>query len=171
MSKKFLIVGLSYFITASSFAANIELGIAGPANCRKTPVGKIVTSIPDAGRVQLLERKGDWYRVRYKDQNCWTNAKAKKVIDGIQFNFFWDDSRPVKSEDVIHFACDNIPNNRFLLNKDGTKVCWIHDPTDYNTILVGLKLPYKSEDTMVGKRCPGEFASVGYCDPKKLRDF
>lgn len=97
-------------------------------------------------------------------------AFAKEALDGITFsNFFTNDH--VNSKDVVWFACRNIVNNRFLVNKDRTKICWIRNPNELGQIFKGLGITYKREDTVAGSVCPESFRAPEFCDPKKLRDF
>lgn len=55
--------------------------VDGPANCRETPKGKIVSSIPDLAKVNIRERKEDWYRVEFNGKECWT------IRNNLRFNF------------------------------------------------------------------------------------
>lgn len=55
--------------------------VDGPANCREKPKGKIVSSIPDLAKVNIRERKEDWYRVEFNGKECWT------IRNNLRFNF------------------------------------------------------------------------------------
>jgi len=55
--------------------------IDGPANCRSKPDGEIVTSVPNLEKVNVRERKGNWYRIDFKGKECWTKR------NNLKFNF------------------------------------------------------------------------------------
>ena len=97
-------------------------------------------------------------------------AKGKDVLAGIEFSYFFSYEK-VPTSDVVWFACRNIVNNRYLVNKDRTKICWIKNPAEFAEIFKGLGLKYEREKTIAGSICPPEFQAPEYCDPKKLREF
>lgn len=96
--------------------------------------------------------------------------KGKDVLQGITFSYFFSQAA-VPASDVVWFACRNIVNNRYLVNQDRTKICWIKNPAEFGEILKGLGIKYEREKTIAGSVCPPSFQSPEYCDPAKLRSF
>jgi hypothetical protein len=64
------------FLSCGSASADCllrqDVAIHGPANCREKLNGKILRSLPDQTKVDVLERSGDWYQVRLGTMTCWT---------------------------------------------------------------------------------------------------
>ena len=54
--------------------------VDGPANCRRSPNGPTVFSIPDHMKVTLRERESDWYRVKFNGRECWTYRKNLRFL-------------------------------------------------------------------------------------------
>lgn len=54
--------------------------IDGPANCRDTPAGKIIRSIPNQASVVLRARKNEWYLISESGKECWTNRKNLRFL-------------------------------------------------------------------------------------------
>jgi hypothetical protein len=77
----------------------------------------------------------------------------------------------IKFEEIEIFACRNIVNNRFLMNKKMTDHCWIKNPADAAEIAGKLGGKYWGPNTVFFQSCPQAMATEKYCDPKKLRDF
>lgn len=74
-------------------------------------------------------------------------------------------------KDIVIFACNGIPDNRYLFNKDRTGHCRINSPADYTSIAQKLGGVYWGENTVIFDECPPEMAGDRPCDPAKLRDF
>jgi hypothetical protein len=54
--------------------------IDGPANCRDSPTGKVLRSLPDRERVRVKTREGEWYRIQSKSTSCWTHRKNLRFL-------------------------------------------------------------------------------------------
>jgi hypothetical protein len=54
--------------------------IDGPANCRDSPTGKVLRSLPDRERVRVKAREGKWYRIEVKSTSCWTHRKNLRFL-------------------------------------------------------------------------------------------
>lgn len=79
---------------------------------------------------------------------------------------------PVKFKDLVIFACENIPNSKYLLNETRTNICWIENPSDFIDIVKGLGGgPFTGNDTIFVQECPLGLTVYKACDPKKLRSF
>lgn len=81
------------------------------------------------------------------------------------------DGSPVNFNEIEVFACRNIPNNRYLLNADRTRHCWIVSPEDYRFITGKLGGKYWGENTVFFEICPDEMEQEKACVPAKLRNF
>jgi hypothetical protein len=55
--------------------------VDGPANCRKSPSGALVVSIPQGAPVLVRARKEDWYLVTYVGKDCWTKKNNLPTFD------------------------------------------------------------------------------------------
>ncbi len=81
-------------------------------------------------------------------------------------------SPAVKFQELVIFACENIPNNKYLLNETRTNICWIENPSDFIEIIKGIGGgPYTGNDTIFVEECPLGLTLYKACDPKKLRAF
>lgn len=81
-------------------------------------------------------------------------------------------SDPIPFQNLVIFACENIPYNKYLFNERHTNVCWIENPKDFETLTRELKTgPLSGQDMVYIKECPLGLNMYKACDPTKLRDF
>jgi hypothetical protein len=99
--------------------------------------------------------------------NCF--AEDLSYLKNAQFSRMSGEA--INFEEVEIFACRNIVNNRFLMNKKMTDHCWIKNSTDAGIIAGKLGGKYWGPNTVFFQSCPKVMATEKNCDPSKLRDF